>query len=61
MNLKLIQYRDPESPYRIYFWVNDDNVQVSPIFTNEGSALDWKATLGNRCPWDNWKPSKEML
>lgn len=60
MKLNLIQYRDPESPYHIYFWVNEDNAQVSPIFTNEGSALDWKALAVDRCPWDDWKPMKEI-
>ena len=60
MTLKLVQYRDPEQLDYIYFWVNNDNIQVSPVFYNEGTALDWKSHSKTRCPWDNWKANKDI-
>jgi len=57
--MKLIQYRDAHMKDYIYFWVNIDEVQIGPTFTNEGSAYDWLSHM-KACEWDNWKPVRDM-
>jgi hypothetical protein len=39
--VKLIQYRDNESDEIQYFWVNSDDVTVSPRFPRKTLALEW--------------------
>ena len=55
--MKLIQYRDPESPDYIYFWVVDGH-QVSPTFNDDESAKIWASEQID--PWDNWKSNKDI-
>jgi hypothetical protein len=57
--MKLIQYRDAHMQEHVYFWVNIDDIQISPTFTNEGTANDWLAHQRS-LDWDNWKPCRDL-
>ena len=56
--MTLIKYRDPESPDYIWFWTVDGH-QVSPVFTDEDSAVVWGKEQTD--PWDSWKSIKEFV
>ena len=39
--MKMIKHRENESPVYEYFWINDDEVKISPSFPKETLALEW--------------------
>jgi len=39
--MKMIKYKDDKSTDYEYFWVNDNEVRMSPSFPKESIALEW--------------------
>ena len=52
--MKLIKYRESEMTDHVYFYVDINNMPVSPTFNNEEEAYRWLAQ------WDNFKASKDL-
>ena len=56
-NLKLIKYRDHHMSEYIWFWIDDNDNQVSKAFSSEEEALKWNM----QDEWDSWKSIKEFV
>lgn len=53
--MKLIKYRDQGMATYTYFWVDENERIISPFFDTEKQAKAWV------CPWDGWKPNKDIV
>jgi hypothetical protein len=56
--MKLVQYRDIGMHTYTYFYVNENNVTVSPFFNSDKEAETWLREQADK--FDNWKASKDF-
>lgn len=46
--MKLIRYRDANMKHYTYFWVDENDIVISPYFTDEQSANLWHVEASER-------------
>ena len=52
--MKLIKYLESEMTEHVYFYVDINEMPVSPTFNSESEAEKWLAQ------WDSFKPNKDL-
>ena len=52
--MKLIKYRESEMTEHVYFYVDINDMPVSPTFNSSEEAEEWLAQ------WDSFKPNKDL-
>ena len=59
--MKLVYYRGPEDVLYSFFWINDQQKQVSPSFHTEDEAKQWliKSVTTTEEPVKKKEPTKE--
>lgn len=46
--MKLIRYKDAHMKGYTYFWVDENDIVISPYFTDEQSANRWQIEMTER-------------